>query len=61
MSSDKNIFRGNILNEGLFGYINTVHNSFTIASLLGILSIEEQKALIKRIQYNIEMLKVRKK
>ena len=63
MSSNDRFFRGFKTDEGLFGtfYIDNESGLVNIASLLKLLTIEEQKALIKRIQFNIKILKARKK
>ena len=63
MTSNDRFFRGFKTDEGLFGsfYIDYESGLVNIASLLKLLTIEEQKALIKRIQFNIKILKARKK
>ena len=61
MSSDDKFFRGSKTDEGLFGtfYIDNKSGLVNIVSLLNMLDIEEQKALIKRIRYNIKIQKAR--
>ena len=63
VSEIKAKFGGWITDEGLFGifHIESEHNYLDVKSILKSLTISEQKALMKRIRFNIQSLKARKK
>ena len=61
MSSNDIDFFGVICVDGLYGAFKKGNNYLNVNSILKSLTITEQKALMKRIRFNIQSLKARKK